>query len=386
MYLDETRILIEIIKSEICEYELPQNVISKLTKDVLNTIYAIAMKHDLAHFVAIALRKCGVLDENVVSQSIWKNVRVAMYRSETMQYELNQISELFEKERIAYIPLKGAVIRSYYPASWMRTSSDIDILVREGDLERAKSVLIKHLGYKVFKNNYHDIAMTSPGHTLLELHFKITENEKGMDQVLSRVWEYVYPIQEGSYRYVMTSEYLIFHTVAHMLYHFLHGGCGIRFLMDLWILQKHLEYDQNILDDYYDRCGILKFARHAEQLSKVWFEGKRHNELTMQMQQYIVDGGLFGSFESKIVAHRTKMKNRFLYLWTRVFQPYDELKMVYPKLQNNPMLYPFYTVKRMMKIFNRDEAVRIRKELEVHNNMKQETVDALNSLFVQLGV
>ncbi|MBO4954226.1 MAG: nucleotidyltransferase family protein, partial [Clostridia bacterium] len=36
---------------------------------------------------------------------------------------------------IDFMPLKGAVIRQYYPEPWMRTSCDIDIHVKKDRLE-----------------------------------------------------------------------------------------------------------------------------------------------------------------------------------------------------------------------------------------------------------
>ena len=36
----------------------------------------------------------------------------------------------------------------------------------------------------------------------------------------------------------MTPEYLIFHNVAHMSYHFSHGGLGVRPYIDLYLLRS----------------------------------------------------------------------------------------------------------------------------------------------------
>ena len=41
-----------------------------------------------------------------------------------------------EKAQIPFVPLKGSVIRKYYPEAWMRTSSDIDVLVHKEDVEK----------------------------------------------------------------------------------------------------------------------------------------------------------------------------------------------------------------------------------------------------------
>lgn len=64
-----------------------------------------------------------------------------------MKSAFRDICSIFDKIKIAYIPLKGAVIRPYYPYDSMRTSCDIDILIHEEDLELAIKNLIEK-GYK----------------------------------------------------------------------------------------------------------------------------------------------------------------------------------------------------------------------------------------------
>ena len=50
---------------------------------------------------------------------------------------MEEIRTVFEQQKIFFLPLKGAVIRDFNPEAWMRTRSDIDILIREEDYEKA---------------------------------------------------------------------------------------------------------------------------------------------------------------------------------------------------------------------------------------------------------
>ena len=54
--------------------------------------------------------------------------------------EYENLCSAFEKAQIPFLPLKGSVIRKYYPEAWMRTSCDIDILVHDEDVGRAKEI------------------------------------------------------------------------------------------------------------------------------------------------------------------------------------------------------------------------------------------------------
>ena len=77
-----------------------------------------------------------------------------------LEYELEHIKSVFEKNKIEYILLKGSVLRNYYPEPWMRTSCDIDILVHDEQLDKAVKVLTQ-TGYRVEGNkHYHDLICT----------------------------------------------------------------------------------------------------------------------------------------------------------------------------------------------------------------------------------
>lgn len=70
------------------------------------------------------------------------------------------------------IPLKGAVLRYIYPAPELRTSSDIDVLVKEEDLESAVAAIENATDFKMLRKAYHDISMVN-SQVHLELHFTI---------------------------------------------------------------------------------------------------------------------------------------------------------------------------------------------------------------------
>lgn len=169
---------------------------------------------------------------------------------------LNRLSATLNDAHIPYIPLKGSVLRNRYPSLELRTSCDIDVLMKEGDLEEAVAVIEFATDFKTHKHNYHDISMVSPT-VHLELHFSILEHMENIDKLLSQVWKYAE--QESGYRYKLTPEFQIFHIIAHMSYHMVHGGVGIRPFLDLWLLRNKTEYNEGTLQQMCSDCGILTF-------------------------------------------------------------------------------------------------------------------------------
>ena len=182
----------------------------------------------------------------------------------------------------------------------------------------------------------------------------------------------------------MTNEYLLFHSYAHMLYHFINGSCGIRYVIDIWILEQKLEFDAAKLEKLLEVCGMCAFASYTRKLARVWFEGEAHDHETSLMEMYIIEAGLFGDVKSKVKARKVKTEGKAAYLFQRVFIPYKEFCSSYPSLSKYPVLYPYYTIKRWFKIFDRRKAEQAISEIQLNQKMHGESVQKLRELFGKL--
>ncbi|MBO5136588.1 MAG: nucleotidyltransferase family protein [Clostridia bacterium] len=71
----------------------------------------------------------------------------------------------------------------------MRTSCDIDILIHEEDIEKAKSILINEYGYTDHRKGTQDVSLFSPKGIHLELYYDLiadgeaNESEKVLKNV-----------------------------------------------------------------------------------------------------------------------------------------------------------------------------------------------------------
>ena len=185
-----SRVAMQLIGYEACG--IPMDALSQevLSDDFCEQLYRLSKSQDLAHLVGSALAKQKAMPAGEIGAKFEKQMFTAAFRYQRLNYEYLQMCALFEREAIAFVPLKGSVIREYYPEPWMRTSCDIDILVREQDLERAVALLQSELSYRTDgERGYHDISLFSQSGIHLELHFNILEDMEGIDRLLSRVWE-----------------------------------------------------------------------------------------------------------------------------------------------------------------------------------------------------
>lgn len=95
----------------------------------LDAVYTFASHHMISAIVAMALESTGFKDsrsENVIGKAVRKAI--------IFQNALQDISLWMEAAQIQHVPLKGSVLKTYYPKFGMREMSDIDILI---DADRA---------------------------------------------------------------------------------------------------------------------------------------------------------------------------------------------------------------------------------------------------------
>ena len=361
MPVQTEQLCIALIRAELTGADLPMRWGDALSADQLSAVYALAQKHDLAHIVTGALEKCGLLGEDETSQKFKKARYAAVYRYEQLRYELEAICRELSNASIPHIPLKGAVLRMWYPEPWMRTSCDIDILVKPDDLQRASQVLTEQLGYGKHIEGTHDVAFFTPGGLHIELHFDTVEENRAVraGEVLRDVWCYA-QIENGA-QYRLSDEMFYFYHIAHMAKHMEVGGCGVRTFMDLWVL-NHCVTAAESRRELLDRGGLTRFAETAEQLAEYWFSDGEADELCLLLEEFVLYGGVYGNVDTLTAVQQNRRGGRVAYLFRLLFPRYCHLKYQYPVLRRQAWLYPFCVLHRLgRKLFGKDRKRAARK-------------------------
>ena len=333
--------------------ELNADVKNLITPQMLPVLYKVAKKHDLAHLVGEALEKNGLLEDGSEAKAYFEKERnMAIFRYAQIQHELEQICKALDDAKIHYIPLKGSVIRAYYPEPWMRTSCDIDVLVKQETLEKAIETLKAKLEFTCEKIGGHDAQMFSPIGVHLELHYKLNSNSPLEEGVLSQVWSHVKSFDNPHCE--MTEEMFYFYHVAHMAGHFKVGGCGVRTFLDLFLLRKSLAYSDEKLRELLKAGGLEAFYDAICAVADFWFGDGEKTPLVAEIEDYILNAGMYGDMKHRVAIQQKQRGGSVRYLLSRIFMPYSQLKFVYPKLQKHPILFPFYQVKRWFNLLKKD--------------------------------
>lgn len=380
-------LLFALIRSEFKGTEIDNEIKDSISMDTLTELYSLSATHDIAHLLGESLSKVELLTDDKVSEAFRKATLMAFHRYERSRYELNRICEALNNAEISFIPLKGAIIREYYPEPWLRTSCDIDVLVHEEDLEKAVFVLMNEHKYVTDgMKNYHDISLHSPSGVHLELHFNIKEDIESLDRGLTKVWQYATASKDMKYKYEMKNEFLLFHIVAHLSYHFITGGCGIRPIIDLWLLGNVLCIDENVLNELLSGSNLLMFYKNLKNLSAVWLDSVQHTDLTKQMENYILRGGVYGSLQNKVLLQQQKKNGKFAYSISRIFSPYSKIKQLYPIITKHPWLTPFMQICRLFMILIDGRFKRSIKELSYNKNISKSEAEEMRDFLEEIGL
>ncbi len=358
--------LLDLVRNEIFGNEISTQTKNLITEEFLKDLYKLSRAHDLAHIVGDSLDRNGLIDENSeAGKHFLKEREKALFRVVQNDIEMETLFSVFDGANISYIPLKGAVIRPLYPEPWMRTSCDVDVLVKKEDLQRAMDVLETQASYQKGNVATHDASVYSPSGVHVELHYDLTDSDSKPEEraLFDKVWEVAK--KTNGERYEMPEEVSYAYFISHMAKHVRFGGCGIRSFIDLWLINHKTEFDREKREETLKKCGLLKFSQCVERLSNVWFGEEEGDELACELAEYVLKGGVYGSFENRVQTQQAFKNNKFTYLFSRIFLPYSVLKFRFPILQKHKWLFPFCQVARWFKmIFNKERKEQSFKELK----------------------
>ena len=378
------QVLFALVRNQISGEAISEET-KEFAKDHVKQLYMLASPNGLSLLLGQALSDLKLLGDDPVSQKIQaRNMKLfGLQMQQEMAYA--QICQCLETYEIPFVPLKGSVIRKYYPQSWMRTSCDIDILVREEDVSKAVSVLKTELQYtQPADREYHDVALYSPQGVLLELHFSLKENHEKLDLVLAQAWEHVAPVAEHTYQKAFARPFFVHHILAHCAYHFMSSGCGARPLLDLWLLKHRMGYEEEKVLELCRISGLETFYTQIMALADVWFAGAESSPELDRLASYILHAGFGGSKENAAAAAVLKTGGKSNYFAGRLFLPYDMLKEYYPELNDHKWLMPICQVRRWCAGLKRRKLRDMVTEVKVGANVDQAKLSETEALFEKL--
>lgn len=171
------------------------SVVDSLDNAELDTVMRTARAEGLLPLVAAAVLYSERHPEMRERAQGW--TREAIRRDLAVDRLLRMASDALKRSRIPFLWMKGACFRdALYPATWMRTMTDVDLLVRRFDLEQTVRAL-EEAGFRVrsfyptrpFSARYSlERQLDAPQGGLVEVHAGFTYEPFGLTVDLDKVF------------------------------------------------------------------------------------------------------------------------------------------------------------------------------------------------------
>ena len=333
----EQALLIGAIKASVCgvpvvrEGEPDWNVFLKL-----------AVRHDLSAMAYDGLQKSHYPLPQTVEQTMYNYYMQAIFRDAQQEHLKTQLQAALVEAGIAHIFLKGSVLKAAYPVPALRTMCDLDVLVYAKDFDRIANVA-KALGGTAVPGDGNHRNYSFPGSVSVEFHPNLLHHATPIGTGINPGWQYAKkdsPTSSG----VLTEEGFYLNTICHLANHFVEGGVGVRFLLDVWVT-RHLrkpEADRAFVEAELKRFGLLDFAQKIEQLADSWFGDLPMTPLLEELGGYILTSGSHGTTDRAMLNALSLSSggNRVSTLWKKIFYPKAELEDRFPWCRGKPLLLP----------------------------------------------
>lgn len=336
----ESEYLIQLIKCALKEQPLPsppENInwdkLIKLSKQ--QQVYSVIS----VLLDSTVLPPAQAEELNAYSQS-------ELIRLLAMKSEFEQFEKELEDNQIKFMPLKGCVLREYYPQQKMRQMSDMDILYDYSKRDTLVKIMKSH-GYRLTAScENSDDFFKNPFYTF-EWHRELFFEESDFCPHFD-LWANAVADKENRYKYHIEETEHFIYTICHMYKHYATNGCGVRFLCDIYLMLKKCCIHLEQAFDKLEEIGISDFSKDAVSLAYAVFDDNDVTDKQQKMLDFMLSNGVYGNM---IVDYSQKLDafngSKFKYLLDRVFPSKKKMKADYRILEKKPYLLPAYYIIRL---------------------------------------
>lgn len=335
-------------------------------------------------------------------QKMWeRGMEATFYRAHRMNVEREQILKEMDKKGLAYLPLKGILLQNYYPKPGMRFLADNDILygfvepnpgggfrvqgeeVASG--KAAQDVLIGIMearGFSVENTRGPVDNYTKEPFYHFEMHRAVAQYDSDLYPYYQNPWKKAVRSEGNSYAFAFSDEDEYLYILSHAWKHYKSGGCGIRFLADLFVFfqAKGKNMDKDYVRRELDKMGIASFEADMRELAQKVFDPEPElTEAQERLLYELLDCGLFGTVDThlkkrlEIIAEgreESSWKVRFRYIWGRLFPSEAYCRNFHPFFYRHRSMIGFLLIFRVGRGLTKGSQ-RLRKEWRAFRKLKK---------------
>lgn len=335
--------------------------------------------------------RCGVDPGSPVMQGLLRESYFQTIDSEKQLRAAEGIFAAFEKAGIDYMPFKGCNLKHLYPKTALRPMGDADILIRTGQYERIRPVMME-LGFEEKLETDHVYLWRSPS-LEVELHkCPAPPEDEDLYGYYGDGWRFAVPGK--GHRYDLSVEDAYVFLFAHFARHYRFSGIGCRHVLDLFVYRRKFpDMDMAYVEGELAVLGLLSFHRNVERTLAVWFADGPEDPVTELITQFVFASGNWGTLESHSLLQQVKRArergnaggNRRQNLKAALFPPLRVMQRQYPLLKKMPLLLPLMWPVRIVQIllFRRKS---VRKRRRIVSMITDEKVELYRQLLEAVGL
>lgn len=334
----------------------------------LEALLRLAKAHSVSAMVCMALEQTDAFQHAAETTRLkWLEAKnKAIRKNMLLDAERKAILHELETQGIWYMPLKGSILKDWYPKPGMREMADNDILFDPSGREQVREIF-QNRGYKTvsFGKLNHDEYEKPPIYNF-EMHVSLFHGMyKELTEQYENVKERLLPVDGTAYQFAFTPEDFYVFVLAHAHKHYSHSGTGVRTLADIYVMDRHLGdiMDQDEVEQKLTQLGIAEYEQHSRVLAEKLFSAVRplaEIELTedeKEMLLYYCDATTYGTFDNSVNnrLHELQENSEDITLWTklkycgvRLFPGREFCKLYYPFVYRHPWTLPFFWVWRIV--------------------------------------
>lgn len=333
---------------------------SKIEALNLEALFKVCQKHILTACAAYALEAAGIHD-NQFTQAKEKAVR----KNILLDMERGKILARLEQEQIWYMPLKGAILKDWYPKLGMRQMSDNDILC-DGSCRRRIHDIMLDMGFTCdhYEKENDDAYFKQPVSNF-EMHNELftAAHAGNLHEYYADVKDKLIKDDNNAYGYHFRTEDFYIYLIAHEYKHFADGGTGVRSLLDIYIFMRKSgdTLDWNYMKQEFDKLGITEYEQQSRDLAmKVFRDNAPLTDAEQELLDYHIMSGTYGVLKNR---YQNRMKqqetdSKWEYIRNRFFPPLEFLEVSVPWVRKSKLLIPAALVYRLFRgIFAHNDRV-----------------------------
>lgn len=330
-----------------------------------SAVLALAKSHQVYNIIYPVISEANDISQS--DKDEWRNYNFSeITRMIVINNERSQIFEQLKNNKIKFMPLKGLIIKSYYPKESMRQMSDNDILFDLSSRDEVAKIM-KNRGYKTVATGENSDDYFKAPYCTFEFHRNLFFEEHDFCPKFDNLWNRAVKDSDNEYMYHMGLDDVYIYSVCHMYKHFSTAGCGVRFLADnyLFLNEESSNLDWDYINASLEKFGILDYEQKSRKLAFDIFEEKELDDKELKLLETYMNHGIYGdgsirlTKQIKNLAENDNIKKaKKKYLMSRLFPSRKKMIADYRILEKKPYLLPALYIYRLIKgLFNLKETI-----------------------------